>query len=134
MGRNRTQEPIGKDYLEFGEKIKSLRQARKMTQEELSEALDISKTSVVNYETGTRKVPLSLIKKFARFFNRSVDELIGVNITSKGSEHSIYSSNPRVIKNTEQWYEEVGDVALSDDEMDELIRFTKYLIYKRGEK
>lgn len=134
MGRNRTQEPIGQDYLEFGNAIRNLRESRKMTQEELSEVLDISKTSVVNYEGGTRKVPLSMIKKFSEFFNVSVDELIGVNITSKGSEHSIYSSNPRVIKNTERWYKEVGDVALSDEEMDEIINFTKYLFYKRGEK
>lgn len=132
MGRNRTQEPIGKEYVEFGHKIKELRNSHNITQEEMSEIMGISKTSVVNYETGTRKVPLSMIIKFAEFFKVSVDNLINVNITSNRNEHMILSNNPKVIANTNRWYKEVGDLFLNDEEMTELINYAKYMMYKRS--
>lgn len=132
MGRNRSQEPIGEDYLRLGNKIKELRNSKNITQEEMSDIMGISKTSVVNYETGTRKVPLSLIIRFAEYFKISLDDLIGVNITQKDKEHLIFSNSERIIETTNRWYEEVGVVDFTDDEMTELINFAKYLLYKRS--
>lgn len=80
MGRARKQEPISKDYEEFGNKIRELRLRGNLTQGELAKLMGISKTSVVNYETGTRKIPLTLIRKFSKFFNVSLDELLCVSI------------------------------------------------------
>lgn len=132
MGRNRSQEPIGEDYLRIGNKIKELRNLKNITQEEMSDIMEISKTSVVNYEMGTRKIPLSMIIKFAEYFKISLDELIGVNITHKNNEHLIFSSNPRIIETTNRWYKEVGNIDFTDEEMTELIGFANYLIYKRS--
>lgn len=125
MGRNRTQEPIGTDYIEFGERLRSLRESKRMTQAELAEEMGVSKTSIVNYETGTRKIPLSFVKRFANFFGVSVDEMLGLTINTKGE---------RAVENATRWAKEIGNPNYTDEEMDELLSFAKYLIYKRGQK
>lgn len=78
MGRGRRLEPIDKDYEELGKRLASLRKEKGLTQRDLAAALGISKTSVANYETGTRKVSLTLLKSFADFFDVSLNELMGV--------------------------------------------------------
>ncbi|MED4061673.1 helix-turn-helix transcriptional regulator [Priestia megaterium] len=121
-------------YTEFGKRLKALRKTRKMTQEELADEMGISKTSVVNYEGGTRKVPLELIIKFAEYFNVSMDDLMGINVTNQDREHMIFSNNPRMIEATNRWYTEVGVVDFTSKELDELIHFAKYLVWKRNEE
>lgn len=121
-------------YTDFGRKLKALRRTRRMTQEELAAEIGISKTSVVNYESGTRKVPLELIIKFVEFFGVSMDDLMGINVAKRDREHMIFSNNPRMIETTERWYREVGVVDFTDKEIAEMINFANYLIYKRNDK
>ena len=121
MGRSRKQEPIGAEYLEFGNRLKSIREAHGMTQADLSRELEISKTSVVNYETGTRKVPLSVVKRISTFFHVSVDHLLGIQDYKDG----------RFGPNIERWSKEIGVQNFNEEEMNEIISFANYLIYKR---
>lgn len=121
MGRTRKHNSIGEEYAAFGSKIKALRMSRHLTQEQMSVIIGISKTSIVNYETGTRKVPLALIIKFAEFFHVSVDDLIGIN-------H--YSPNPEHLS---RWREELENVHFSDSEIEQLIAFAKYILHRREE-
>lgn len=123
MSRSRKQEPIGDEYAEFGAKIKLLRHARGLTQEQLSELIGISKTSVVNYETGTRKVPLSMVKRFSEFYHVSIDELVGIE--AKGVPNAGQLS---------RWREEIGEEHFSDEEFEELIAYAKYMIHRRNDK
>lgn len=94
-----------------------------MTQAELSHRIGISKTSVVNYETGTRKIPISIVKQVAGFFEVSVDYMLGFT-TQKKSNYD---------KAVERWDREVGTHRFTDGELDEIISFANYLLYKRGE-
>lgn len=57
--------------------LKSLRESRKMTQQELSRALQISPSAIGMYETGRRSPDYETLKKIARLFNVSVDYLLG---------------------------------------------------------
>lgn len=133
MGRHRKSTPINADYAHFGERIRELRESRRMTQEEMSEHMQISKTSVVNYESGTRKIPLSMVIKYAEFFNASIDDLIGITVKTD-SFHHVFYNRPNVISNTERWSKELGEIDFSPAEMDELIAFAKYLIHRRDGK
>lgn len=120
---NRKQEPIGDEYAEFGAKIKLLRQARNLTQEQLSEIIGISKTSVVNYETGTRKVPLSLIKRFSEYFHVSIDALLGLRVDTGLNADQI-----------SRWREEFGDEYFTEEEFDELMQYAKFMLHRRNDK
>ena len=62
--------------MEFNEKLQELRKARSMTQEELAEALFVSRTAVSKWEQGRGYPNLDSLKEISRFFSVSIDELI----------------------------------------------------------
>lgn len=61
----------------FGEVLKSLRNNAKITQVELAKMLSISKSTVCNYEQGTRFPPSAILIDIADVFNVSTDYLLG---------------------------------------------------------
>ncbi|MBP5607151.1 MAG: helix-turn-helix transcriptional regulator [Lachnospiraceae bacterium] len=62
--------------MEFNEKLLELRKARSLTQEELAEALFVSRTAVSKWESGRGYPNLDSLKEISRFFSVSIDDLI----------------------------------------------------------
>ena len=62
--------------MEFHEKLQGLRKNRSLTQEELAEALFVSRTAVSKWESGRGYPGIDSLKEIARFFSVTVDELI----------------------------------------------------------
>ena len=62
--------------MEFGEKLQTLRKRQGLTQEELSEALFVSRTAVSKWESGRGYPNIQSLKEIARFFSVTVDELL----------------------------------------------------------
>ena len=62
--------------MEFHEKLQELRKSRSLTQEELAEALFVSRTAVSKWESGRGYPGIDSLKEIARFFSVTVDELI----------------------------------------------------------
>ena len=62
--------------MEFHEKLQELRKSRSLTQEELAEALFVSRTAVSKWESGRGYPGIESLKEIARFFSVTVDELI----------------------------------------------------------
>ena len=63
-------------YKNLGQKLKYLRKQSGMTQEQLGMQLGITKSAIVNYETGIRKIPFDLLVKIADQFQITIDSLI----------------------------------------------------------
>ena len=63
--------------MEFNEKLQSLRRAWQLTQEELAEAIFVSRTAVSKWESGRGYPSIDSLKELSRFFRVSIDELIG---------------------------------------------------------
>ena len=63
--------------MDFNEKLQSLRKARQLTQEELAEAIFVSRTAVSKWESGRGYPSIDSLKELSRFFRVSIDELIG---------------------------------------------------------
>lgn len=61
----------------YGHRIAKLREQRKLTQEELSKQLSISRASLSHYEKSRRVPDYETLNKIADFFNVTVDYLIG---------------------------------------------------------
>ncbi len=61
----------------FGDTLKSLRNEKNLTQEELSNILNISRSSIASYETNRKQPDHSKLKIFSDFFNVSIDYLLG---------------------------------------------------------
>ena len=63
-------------HMEFGEKLQELRKSRTMTQEELAEALFVSRTAISKWESGRGYPSIDSLKEISRYFSVTIDELI----------------------------------------------------------
>lgn len=61
----------------IGERIKSLREERKITQQELARYLGVSQKTISNYENGERSPDPDTLRKIADYFDVTVDYLLG---------------------------------------------------------
>lgn len=62
--------------MEFGKKLQELRKSRNLTQEQLAEALYVSRTAVSKWESGRGYPSIDSLKAIAKFFSTTVDELL----------------------------------------------------------
>lgn len=84
----------------IGEKIKLLRKKNNLTQDELAEKINITKQSVMAYETGKRIIPLDTLDNISKefsvpietFFSSEVDIFQKIELTSEITRIPIISS------------------------------------------
>ena len=64
--------------INFGNKLKLLRLQDNMTQEELAQKLNLTKSVISAYETGLRLPSYDVLIRIAKIFNVSTDYLLGL--------------------------------------------------------
>ena len=62
--------------MEFHEKLQELRKSRGLTQEELAEALFVSRTAISKWESGRGYPSIDSIKEISSYFSVSIDDLL----------------------------------------------------------
>lgn len=62
--------------MEFHEKLQELRKARGLTQEELAQALYVSRTAISKWESGKGYPNIDSLKMISGFFSVSIDDLL----------------------------------------------------------
>ena len=62
--------------MEFNEKLQELRKQRGFTQEELAQALYVSRTAISKWESGRGYPNIDSLKAIAKFFAVTIDELL----------------------------------------------------------
>ena len=79
--------------MEFGKKLQELRKSRNLTQEELSEALYVSRTAISKWESGRGYPNIDSLKEISSFFDVSIDELLSseklITIAKKENESNL---------------------------------------------
>ncbi len=58
-------------------RIRNLREDNDLTQTDVSKFLGMSQTGYSKYETGENDLPTSVLIKLAKFYNTSIDYLLG---------------------------------------------------------
>ena len=97
-------------------RLKELRELRKITRVELAEKIGVTKLTILNWEHGTHEIKGSNAKKLAEYFNVSVPYLLGYDtfsdLITKVNEwaisHGLDKGNPKI-----EWMkvtEEVGEI------------------------
>ena len=62
--------------MDFGEKLQQLRKSRGLTQEELAQALYVSRAAVSKWESGRGYPSIDYLKQISLFFSVSIDDLL----------------------------------------------------------
>lgn len=57
----------------IGQKLRILRKERRMTQQELADALEVKRATISNYEIGRRSPHLSELRRIAEYFGVGLD-------------------------------------------------------------
>jgi len=58
-------------------RIRDLREDRDLNQKQVAQYLNMSQTGYSKYEVGTNDIPTSVLIRLARFYNVSIDYLLG---------------------------------------------------------
>lgn len=79
--------------MEFHEKLQKLRKNRGLTQEELAEALYVSRTAVSKWESGRGYPSIDSLKEISNYFSVSIDDLLSgeklLKIAEKENKYNI---------------------------------------------
>lgn len=62
-------------YKKLGHNLRCIRKQHGVTQEELGKQLGLTKSAIVNYETGIRKIPFDVLVKFSDCYNIEIKKL-----------------------------------------------------------
>ena len=80
--------------MEFNEKLQELRKNKGLTQEELAEALYVSRTAISKWESGRGYPSLESLKEIAKYFSVTIDELLSSDeIMSIAQEDNMQKEN-----------------------------------------
>ena len=64
--------------MKINETIKSLREDRDLTQEDIAEALETTRQQIYKYESGKQEMTVSRLAKLCRFYGVSADYILGL--------------------------------------------------------
>ena len=62
--------------MEFSEKLQELRKSKGLTQEELAEALYVSRTAISKWESGRGYPSIDSLREISQYFSVSIDDLL----------------------------------------------------------
>ena len=81
--------------MEFHEKLQELRKSRGLTQEELAEALFVSRTAISKWESGRGYPGIDSLKEISSYFSVSIDDLLSgeqlISIAEKENKSNLNS-------------------------------------------
>ena len=83
--------------LNFGSRLSELRRQNHMTQQTLSERLNVTKATVSSYETGIRLPSYDVLIKLSYIFHVSTDYLLGVEDKSTLSVDGLTTRQVEII-------------------------------------
>ena len=79
--------------MDFGNKIKTLREQSGLTQKQMSEILGVAKSNISKYEANTVEPNMDTLKKIAAYFGVSLDVLLRTEDLSETHLSKIKSKN-----------------------------------------
>ena len=77
----------------IGEKILKLRKSKNLSQEELSEKINVTRQTISNWELGETVPDLKQASALAKFFDISINELTNNELLSKKIDKTVNNSN-----------------------------------------
>lgn len=115
----------------FGNRLKNLRLEKQLTGEELGNALNVTKVAISNWESGNRSPHHEMLSKIARYFDVSVDYLLGN--TDERNLHKEKTKLDPSIKTIAA--HRLGDIEdLDDDAIDKINEYIEFIRMQHKKK
>lgn len=92
--------------LNFGEKLKTLRKQKNLTQEQLAKRLWVTKSIISAYKSEIRYPSLDMLIKLAQTFSVSTDYLLGVNSKQTVDVSNLSENQINILKNIIEEFKE----------------------------
>ena len=108
-------------YKRLGLRIKELRIKKGMTQQELADALDLTRTSLGRYELGIKRMSIDTLQVIADYFHTTMDDLLGTQFAKEEK-----TTHDRVV-------ELIKDYSLNDDEYLKMVDYLEFIVSQRDE-
>ena len=61
--------------MDFGTKLKELRKQKKITQDELAKAVEVTRQTIISLENGKYNASLQLAYKISRYFGTNIEDV-----------------------------------------------------------
>ena len=96
----------------FGDRLKELRISKNLSQEELSNILNVRKSSISNWETGKATPTFDMLTKIAQYFGVTIDYLL--NFTQEDMDNM--EKLKQALKQAGMWDYSMNDMSREDFE------------------
>lgn len=122
-------------YKDFGKAIHNIRIKKSISIMEMADELHISVETLKEYEDGKRHIPADVLNKIASYLEVDVNEITGIHIKSEDDrlERIMFSKNKHTIEGFKRWNDVVGVIDFTDEELDKLMEYAKFLLSQRKE-
>lgn len=107
----------------IGDKIRDLRNQKRMSQTELSKILHVSQQTITKWETGRAEPSSGAVASLSKFFGVSADYLLGTGQTKSSSDKPL-SKNQKLVAYS-------IDPDISDEERQDIIEMVKIAMKHR---
>lgn len=119
--------------MDLGDRLKELREEKKLTRDSLADILNVSYSAVSKYETNVRFPDKGTLIQLADFFDVSVDYLLCRSNIRETAEKILNSSGERfLVSASRDLYKAEED--LSPEAMEELAKFREFIQHKYRKK
>ena len=139
MGRDSLKSEFKKHKVEIPEtnnmlaaNLKGLRMSRHLSVVEVANELHIDPSLYLQYESGEKDIPVDFVKPLADYFGISIDEFFNtVEVQYGFNSHALVTNNAITSKFHKRWIEEIGRFAWTDEEIDQIINYAKFIKSQR---
>jgi transcriptional regulator with XRE-family HTH domain len=119
--------------MEFGERLKALREEHNLTRDALAHKLNVSYSAVSKYETDVRFPDKNTLIKLADFFDVSLDYLLCRSDIKETADKLLNESNSDFLVSSPK--DKYGaDADLSPEALEELEKFKEFVQHKYGKR
>ena len=81
----------------FSENIRYLRAEKALTQQQIADDLIITRDRLASYEAGRNEPPFEILNRISRYFHKSIDILINVDMNKIPYEDLLKLDNNRIL-------------------------------------
>lgn len=113
------------NFQDLGQKIQLIREEKKISQEQLAQAIGCSQSALSNYEKGKRRIYLSQLEKLSEVLQKPLSYFV------EGFEEEKPEPQPDNVMDNLRLKIINDTYSLSESEIDEVDKFIQYLKWKR---